>query len=67
MIIVETKMTQPVELDEEPVDPQFKRSKGTKTFSFFQNACSTNQGTVEIRSRDGWGPTFTCQTLNANG
>ena len=31
MMIVETKMTQPVELDEEPVDPQLKRSKGTKT------------------------------------
>ena len=67
MIIVETKMTQPVELDEEPVDPQFKRSKGTKTFSFFQNACSTNQGMVEIWSRDGWSPMVTYQALNANG
>ena len=44
-LVVEPKTAQPVEPDEEPVDPQLNRLRGAKkTFSLFQNSCSIGQG-----------------------
>ena len=45
-LVVELKKTQPVEPNEELIDPQFNQSRGAKkkTFFLFQNGCSTNQG-----------------------
>ena len=34
-LVVEPKMAQPVELDEEPLDRQLNRSRVQKTFSLF--------------------------------
>ena len=42
-LVVEPKMAQPVEPDEESVDPQLNRSRGAKK-TLFQNSCSTGQG-----------------------
>ena len=56
-LVVEPKMAQPVEPEEEPIDPQLNQLRGTKkyslssktvvqpvTFSLFQNDCSIGQG-----------------------
>ena len=70
-LVVEPKMTQPIESDEEPVDPHLNRSRGAKKIlSHFQNSCSIDQGStstgqpppqsVEVQSRGGRGPTVTC-------
>ena len=43
-LVVEPKTAQPVEPDEEPVDPSSTGQGVQKTFSLFQNDCSTGQG-----------------------
>ena len=42
-LVVESKTARSVELDEEPVNPNSIGRGVQKTFSFFQNGCSTGQ------------------------
>ena len=57
----------PAQSIEARVDSQLNRLRVQKTFSFFQNGCSTGQGLVEVQLRSGQGPMVTCQALNTNG
>ena len=63
-LLVEPKMAQPIELDEESVDPSTQPVEGCKkhSLSFRMVVQSVNVWTVTCQ-----GPTVTCQALNANG
>ena len=77
-LIVEPKMAQPVEPNEESVDPQLNRLKGAKKPSLYSRTVvqlvNIKQEPVDPhlnRSRSGKGrgrgPTVTYKALNANG
>ena len=59
-LVVEPKMVQSVEPNEEPVHRQLNRSRDAK------NLLSLSEWLFN-RSRSGRGPTVTCQALNVNG
>ena len=80
-LVVEPKMTQLVELDEEPIDCQLNRSRSRSTPNSTCRGCKklslsskmivqpvkVEPQLVEVRLRFGRDPTVTCQALNANG
>ena len=69
-LVVEPKTVQPVEPDEEPVDPQLNRSRCAKKNSLYSimvvQLIKIEPQPVKVQSRTGRGPTVTCQALNAN-
>ena len=70
-LVVEPKTAQPVEPDEESVNPQLNRSRGAKNSSLSSRMIvqpvKVEPQLVEVRLRFGRDPTVTCQALNANG
>ena len=62
-LVVEPKMAQPIEPDEEPIDSQLNWLRGTKKHSL---SSRTVVQPVKVRSMGDRGLTVTCQTLNAN-
>ena len=63
-MVVEPKMTQPVEPDKESIDLFNSTDRGVQKPSLFSKMLVQP---VERRSRGGRGPTVICHALNANG
>ena len=62
-MVVEPKMAQPVESNDEPVDLFNLTGQGMQKPSLSSRMLVQS---IENWSRGGWGPTITCQILNAN-